>query len=130
MTQEELDALMNGDIDLDEGYEEEESFPSDSEDTKGISTDEPEQPGYRVSALHSWPPPPPTDDNKMVHQLDDVTKESEQKASEIFDLIEEISNDLSDGEKQVKTIHGVVQTNIELFQTLCTKFPHVEAFQT
>ncbi len=130
MTQEELDALMNGDIDLEEGYDEEVFPPSDSEDAGDISADESEQPGYRVSALHSWPPPPPTDDNKMVHQLDDVTKESEQKASEIFDLIEEISNDLSDGEKRVKTINGVVQTNIELFQTLCTKFPHVEAFQT
>jgi len=29
-----------------------------------------------------------TDENKMVHQLDDVTKESEEKATEIFDIIE------------------------------------------
>lgn len=131
MTQEELDALMNGDIDLDEGYEEENISPAqEEEDAIAAPEDEPEQPGYRVSALHSWPPPPPTDENKMVHQLDDVTKESEQKASEIFDLIEEISNDLSNGEKQIKTINGVVQSNIELFQTLCVKFPHVAAFQT
>ena len=66
----------------------------------------------------------------MVHQLDDVTKESEEKASEIFDLIEQISNDLGHGEKEVKAISGVVQSNIELFQTLCAKFPHIEAFQT
>jgi hypothetical protein len=130
MTQEELDALMNGDIDLEEGYEEEELPPASEENQDETVEEASEGAGYRVSALHSWPPPPPTDDNKMVHQLDDVTKESEQKASEIFDLIEQISNDLSGGEKEVKTVNGVIQSNIELFQTLCRKFPHVEAFQT
>lgn len=128
MTQEELDALMNGDIDLDEEYAEEE-VPLSAETDKAPE-DEPEAARYRASALHSWPPPPPTDENKMVHQLDDVTKESEEKASEIFDLIEGISSDLGKGEKRVKEISGVVRSNIELFQTLCAKFPHVEAFQT
>lgn len=134
MTQEELDALMSGEIDLDEAYEEpdlsevlEEVVEEDNTPKPYHETD-PDK--YRVSALHSWPPPPPTDDNKMVHQLDDVTKESEAKASEIFDLIEGISNDLSDGEKEVKTIRSVLKSNIELFSTLSTKFPNVEAFKT
>lgn len=137
MTQEELDALMNGDIDMDVGFEEAEeaadvSVPetsseeaSDDDHYNQIDPDK-----YRVSAMHSWPPPPPTDDNKMVHQLDDVTKESEQKASEIFDLIEGISNDLGDGEKNIKAIQTVVKSNVELFSTLSEKFPHIEAFKT
>jgi chemotaxis regulatin CheY-phosphate phosphatase CheZ len=137
MTQEELDALMNGDIDMDAGFEEAEeaadvSVPetsseeaSDDDHYNQIDPDK-----YRVSAMHSWPPPPPTDDNKMVHQLDDVTKESEQKASEIFDLIEGISNDLGDGEKNIKAIQAVVKSNVELFSTLSEKFPHIEAFKT
>ncbi|PHM17645.1 MAG: chemotaxis protein [Sulfuricurvum sp. PD_MW2] len=137
MTQEELDALMNGDIDMDVGFEEAEeaadvSVPetsseeaSDDDHYNQIDPDK-----YRVSAMHSWPPPPPTDDNKMVHQLDDVTKESEQKASEIFDLIEGISNDLGDGEKNIKAIQSVVKSNVELFSTLSEKFPHIEAFKT
>lgn len=137
MTQEELDALMNGDIDMDVGFEEAEeaadvSVPetsseeaSDDDHYNQIDPDK-----YRVSAMHSWPPPPPTDDNKMVHQLDDVTKESEQKASEIFDLIEGISNDLGDGEKNIKAIQAVVKSNVELFSTLSEKFPHIEAFKT
>jgi len=135
MTQEELDALMSGDIDLDEAFEEPESPIAKEELTleepsekNSLHDADPE--GYRVSAMQSWPPPPPTDDNKMVHQLDDVTKESEEKASEIFDLIEGISNDLSDGEKDVKAIRAVLGSNIELFTTLCAKFPHVEAFKT
>lgn len=134
MTQEELDALMNGDIDLGEGEEESASFPSEAsteedEDFENAH-DEIDSGNYRVSAMNSWPPPPPTDDNKMVHQLDDVTKESEEKASEIFDLIEGISNDLGKGEKQVKAVNAVIRSNIDLFETLSVKFAHVETFKT
>ncbi|MGD9716678.1 MAG: chemotaxis protein [Sulfuricurvum sp.] len=130
MTQEELDALMNGDMDLDETFEESETSQPDAAESEEAPSDEPDPHSYRVSALHSWPPPPPTDDNKMVHQLDDVTKESEQKATEIFDLIEGISNDLADGEKQIKKVGGILQGNIDLFETLSQKFPHVDAFKT
>ncbi|MFY9141296.1 chemotaxis protein [Sulfuricurvum sp.] len=135
MTQEELDALMSGDIDLDETYAEPESAETEEElpaeeAFEENPSEEINQDKYRVSAMNSWPPPPPTDDNKMVHQLDDVTKESEAKASEIFDLIEGISNDLGQGEKDVKKIRTVLGSNIDLFNTLTTKFPHVEAFKT
>lgn len=129
MTQEELDALMNEDIDMDMGDMAEEPMALESEEETQEtfnSVDDPD--GYRASAVHSWPPPPPTDDNKMVHQLDDVTKESEAKATEIFDLIEGISNDLTDAEDTVGEIDTILEANIALFETLCTKFPHVEAF--
>lgn len=136
MTQEELDALMNGDIDLDVGYEEEGKedlveIPVSADETlsdEPYNEMDPEK--YRVSAMHSWPPPPPTDDNKMVHQLDDVTKESEQKATEIFDLIEGISNELGQGEKDIKALKAIIGGNITLFTTLSAKFPHVDAFKT
>ncbi|MHB8100492.1 MAG: chemotaxis protein [Sulfuricurvum sp.] len=130
MTQEELDALMNEDMGMDEMMDEAVAPISEevSEDDEPFNkVDNPD--GYRASAVHSWPPPPPTDDNKMVHQLDDVTKESEEKATEIFDLIEGISNDLTDSEDTVAEIEIVLKSNIALFETLCTKFPHVEAFQ-
>lgn len=131
MTQEELDALMNSDIEVDDSDEVIGLAPSDeSAEEDDVPYNETDPNKYRVSATHSWPPPPPTDDNKMVHQLDDVTKESEEKASEIFDLIEGISNDLGNGEKQVKEVTAVLKSNIELFETLSVKFPHVEAFKT
>jgi hypothetical protein len=136
MTQEELDALMNEEIDMSEeeetsldAHEEIEDISADEEEVKSFnSIDDPH--GYRVSAMHSWPPPPPTDDNKMVHQLDDVTKESEEKASEIFDIIEAISNDLMDGEGTLKEVLNVINANVALFNTLSIKFPHVDAFKT
>lgn len=129
MTQEELDALMNEDLEMDEITESEESVDT-PEEIDHVFNDIENPHAYRVSAMQSWPPPPPTDDNKMVHQLDDVTKESEAKASEIFDLIEIISNDLGDGEKHIKNIKAIIDSNLALFTTLHTKFPHVEAFDT
>ncbi len=126
MTQEELDALMSGDIDLDEDLSEDEVL----EEIPDEPYNETDPALYRVSATHNWPPPPPTDDNKMVHQLDDVTKESEEKASEIFDLVDSIGCDLADGEKSIKKIKNLVTSNIELFNTLTVKFPNIEAFKT
>jgi site-specific recombinase XerD len=66
----------------------------------------------------------------MVHQLDDVTKESEQKASEIFDIIENISNELMEKEENINNVVESINSNITLFTTLSEKFPDVEAFKT
>ncbi|WP_373000850.1 chemotaxis protein [Sulfurimonas sp.] len=130
MTQEELDAMMNGEIDDIDGLEEETSEeiteePAPSND----SADTGLPPGYSDDTSHHWPLPA-TDENKMVHQLDDVTKESEEKATEIFDIIEVISNDLMEKEENISNAIEVLTSNIELFTTLSTKFPDVEAFQT
>ena len=132
MTQEELDALMNGGIDgMDEVESEtevEEEVADDSVDSEVPSSDA-KPDGYQDDTSHHWPLPA-TDENKMVHQLDDVTKESEEKASEIFDIIEVISNDLMDKEENLSAVIEVITSNIELFTTLTAKFPDVEAFKT
>ncbi|WP_294961409.1 chemotaxis protein [Sulfurimonas sp.] len=130
MTQEELDAMMNGEIDNIDGLEEDSSAeieeePAPSEDSQETGL----PPGYNDDTSHQWPLPA-TDENKMVHQLDDVTKESEEKATEIFDIIEIISNDLMDKEENISNVIEVIGSNIELFTTLSEKFPEVEAFKT
>jgi len=127
MTQEELDALMSGDADMDTVDEiaiENSGESSDKGDTESVTED-----NYRVSAGSAWPPPPPTDDNKMVHQLDDVTKESEEKASEIFDIIEALSNDAMDAEEEANKISEVFNQNIEKLTTLTEHFPQVATFR-
>ena len=65
-----------------------------------------------------------------MHQLDDVTKESEEKASEIFDIIEGISNDLMEKEENLNSIVANLEANVTLFTTLTQKFPDVETFKT
>ena len=139
MTQEELDALMAGatdDIDALGDEVSEEISDEDLESILGSNVVEEETPeeendslpsGYNNETSHHWPLPA-TDENKMVHQLDDVTKESEEKASEIFDIIESISNDLMDKEETLSSITDVLNSNVELFSTLSVKFPEVKAF--
>jgi len=133
MTQEELDALMDGGIDgIEEAedemeIEEELSDTSVDEEVDGSKDDIPD--GYSDDNSHHWPLPA-TDENKMVHQLDDVTKESEEKASEIFDIIENISNDLMEKEENLSSVIDVLSSNIELFTNLNKKFPDVQVFKT
>jgi len=121
MTQEELDALMNGETEEENEITEEEHSTEQSGDCRPN--------GYNNETAHQWPLPA-TDENKMVHQLDDVTKESEEKASEIFDIIENISNELMDTEEYLQKTSNTLSSNIELFETLTLKFSDVEAFQT
>lgn len=132
MNQDELDALMSGDMDDVEGLEEDivseipVEIPSENATEDSEDSDEPY--GYSEENSHHWPLPA-TPENKMVHQLDDVTKESEEKASEIFDIIEDISNQLMEKETNVERNIKVFGENVELFRTLTEKFPDVEAFK-
>ncbi len=128
MTQEELDALMSGEIDDLDGLEDEEVTDEQSADE--TDSEEVEEDDIVHDILEEKLPYPATDENKMVHQLDDVTKESEEKASEIFDIIEGISSDLMEKEESLERILETINSNIELFQTLSAKFPDVAVFQT
>ena len=75
-------------------------------------------------------PPPPTDQHKVVSQLDDVTKDSEIKAGEIFDKLEDISAFVGDTEELSNTLTQTLTDNIQMFEKLCAKFPNVESFKT
>ncbi len=126
MTQEELDALMSGDTDsMDSSDEDSDELVTKSESSEFEDT----PPNYTDDTSYQWPLPA-TDENKMVHQLDDVTKESEEKASEIFDIIEGISNDLMDAEGHMQTIENTLMSNIELFEKLSGKFVDIDVFIT
>ncbi len=134
MTQEELDALMSGGIDMDDDVSENEETQSDenvedvAEAVESEAEDDADTLAASVEAAEL--PLPATDENKMVHQLDDVTKESEEKASEIFDIIDDISNDLMEKEETLNDILKALNANVDLFGTLTTKFPDIETFKT
>ena len=139
MTQEELDALMAGDFD--EGEEETKSEPLEEASLEEDAAFEEEEVveelkaapkeihEYRASASMSWPPPPPTDDHKMVHQLDDVTKDSEIKASQVFDKLDSVNNFMMEAEDNAKEVIKLIESNITLFETLVSKFPNIAQFQ-
>ncbi|ASM35437.1 chemotaxis protein [Campylobacter sputorum subsp. bubulus] len=143
MTQEELDALMSGGLDdvslmdeetkddigdnIDEENIVDENEQKDSKNDDGLNSEEAKN--YKISSTSAWPPPPPTEDHKMVKQLDDVTKDSEVKATEMFDKLETITNFCADAENSGNSIIEGLDYNIELFTTLCEKFPNVETFK-
>lgn len=143
MTQEELDALMSGGLDdvslmdeetkddIEDNIDEEnivdENEQKDSKNDDGLNSEEAKN--YKISSTSAWPPPPPTEDHKMVKQLDDVTKDSEVKATEMFDKLETITNFCADAENSGNSIIEGLDYNIELFTTLCEKFPNVETFK-
>jgi len=131
MTQEELDALMAGDLDdelevLDEAEESTETSEQESEENDGIVVID--ENNFQIDASKQWPPPPPTDDHKVVNQLDNVTKDSEKKATEIMDKLEEINNHIMDIEADGNDIVAVLEKNIDIFEKLSSKFPDIAVF--
>jgi methyl-accepting chemotaxis protein len=129
MTQEELDALMSGETDFDsveldeETVEETTPPPANSNDDQAFDENK-----YDINTNDRWPPPPPIKDNKMVDQLDDVTRESEEKATQIFDIIEDISNGLMEAEERVVVINETLENNIATLEKLLVKFPQIQTF--
>lgn len=122
MTQEELDRLMNGDMD--------DVADVDTNATDDGSNDDEQyrKAEYDLGATKSWPPPPPLTENKVVHQLDDVTKESEEKATQMFDMLEQISNEQMSAEEQMNGIADTLNSTKELMSKLSAKFPQIDAF--
>lgn len=136
MTQEELDALLagGGDLDLDESAIEEsknkkKEEPKPKKEEKGAEATGFNADNYKLNANKEWPPAPPTNDYKVVHQLDDVTKDSEEKATEIFDKLESISTVLMDIEGDASSVLETLDKNLEIFTKLSEKFPTVETFK-
>jgi len=140
MTQEELDALMAGDLDEEMALMDDVqdlSSEGATEDDEEILEDESEidenlmvidKNNFKVDASQQWPPPPPTDDHKVVNQLDNVTKDSEKKATEIMDKLEEINNHIMDIEADSNDTITVLEKNVETFQKLSDKFPGIVLF--
>lgn len=120
MTQEELDALMSQDLDAQSLEASDEEQPEASD----VDSD-----GYRVSSQTQWPPPPPTSEHRVVHQLDEVTKESEEKSSQIFDILEAISNDAMESENLGGKLKEDLSAICETFTRLHQHFPSIKTFE-
>lgn len=133
MTQEELDALMSGE---DSGLQDIDSLDS-SQAGVGVDEGAGEEAGemrfdpndFRVHAAKSWPPPPPDKDHKVVHQLDDVTRDTEVKAGEVFDQLDIISSNAESIVKSTKKMKEYFVAQEELFTKLTEHFSHVESFK-
>lgn len=72
--------------------------------------------------------PPPSTEHKVVHQLDEVTRDSEVKAIEMMERLETIEGFFSKSEGVMREIKGVLAKNAQIFGTLCEKFSQVQTF--
>jgi len=126
MTQEELDALMAGG--LDEEFDEEESQERDdtTENTDEIKEEQNDEKDAEEEGVY---PPPADEKHRVVAQLDEVTKESEEKASEVLDKIDEISNVIADTTEGMEKIIEFLENEKELFTKLNNAFPHIKKFE-
>ncbi len=136
MTQEELDALMNGGdlenleaLETKEGAKEKGEVKEESSSQK-MTVKKEDAEKYGKISPNEWPPPPPTEEHKVVHQLDDVTRDSEVKATQIFDQLDLIGASAEKISKMVKKIQEPLQKHQEIFDNLHGHFPNVESFKT
>ncbi|WP_120944146.1 MULTISPECIES: protein phosphatase CheZ [Helicobacter] len=142
MTQEELDALINaGGLEamepLDKEAERNEMAHPKEEKEKTwddayehYRVDQKMAEKYGKVDSEEWPPPPPTEEHKVVHQLDDVTRDSEVKATQVFDQLDYISASSENIAKILKQIKAPLQKHLEIFETLAQAFPLIRTFQT
>jgi DNA repair exonuclease SbcCD ATPase subunit len=112
MTQEELDSLLNSDNEIqDISNETENEKNEDENDNEPIM------------------PPPADEDHKVVAQLDEVTKESEEKASEVLEIITSISDDIEKFKSTFEDILSFLEKHKALFEKLHEKFPDIKIFE-
>jgi len=114
MTQEELDALMQEDIDNIDDVEN-----TESEKDVDQNNDEEEE-------IY---PPPADEKHKVVAQLDEVTKESEEKAIQILDIMDNISASMSSTVEELNDVLKFLEHEKELFTKLSENFPKIKTFK-
>lgn len=118
MTQEELDALLNShndlenmeDIEEDDGEELENEIENNNEDEEIY-------------------PPPADDKHKVVAQLDEVTRESEEKASQVLEIITSIADDIERYISEFRNILEFLEHQKTIFEKLHEKFPDIKTFE-
>jgi hypothetical protein len=141
MSQEEIEALMGG-VDFEEESSEEENVDNNIEDDNyddilagidGISDDveEDSRAGGEEdnnSEEGLSPPYPVQNEHQIVNQLNEVADDSEEKASQIFDVLTFILDENDKLKKSNTEMTSFVKKQIELLESLNTKFPKINIF--
>ncbi len=73
-------------------------------------------------------PLPADKEHKVVNQLNEVAEDSEEKASQIFDVLSFILDENDVIQKETNKVSDFVNSQIKLLETLTVKFPNVEIF--
>ena len=119
------DDLIEDEDLADNDIEDNDTMEEDFEDDgfSDVLGDDDEREDYDIT------PPPADNKNKVVAQLDEVTKESEEKATQILDIMDEIGENVESNVDCIKEILEFLNKQKELFEKLHNKFPHVKTFE-
>ncbi|GKT29998.1 putative multi-domain containing protein, partial [Aduncisulcus paluster] len=71
-------------------------------------------------------PLPVSDENKVVNQLNEVADDSEEKASQIFDVLSFILDENSEISKYNKSMAEFIEQQSQLLESLSSKFPNAQ----
>lgn len=74
-------------------------------------------------------PLPVEKEHQVVNQLNEVAEDSEEKASQIFDVLSFILDENSEVEKQNKNMKVFIEKQVELLESLGNKFPNITLFK-
>ena len=74
-------------------------------------------------------PPPADNKHKVVAQLDEVTRESEEKATQILDIMDEISANTEENLNSLKDVLEFLKKHKTICEKLHQKFPHIKLFK-
>ncbi len=115
----------------------EENFDDILAGIDGISDNEPEQKtseevtsagDEEVASDGDKYPMPVENEHKVVNQLNEVAEDSEEKASQIFDVLSFILDENNNIQKYNKSMGEFVEKQIFLLESLGTKFPNIDVF--
>ena len=95
----------------------------DQKTTEEVSTDTKE-----VDSNEDKYPMPVENEHKVVNQLNEVAEDSEEKASQIFDVLSFILDENNEIQKYNKSMGTFVEKQIELLESLGAKFPNIDVF--
>lgn len=74
-------------------------------------------------------PLPVEKEHKVVNQLNEVAEDSEQKASQIFDVLSFVLDENNEIQKFNKELESYLEKEKELLEALSNKFPNIEIFK-
>ena len=110
-----------------EGMTSEEELPPS--DITNNDTSESTSSSNNSSMDESKYPMPIEKEHKVVNQLNEVAEDSEQKASQIFDVLSFVLDENSEVDKYNKQMAEFIDKQIELLDSLSSKFPNVAIFK-
>ncbi len=74
-------------------------------------------------------PLPVKNENKVVNQLNEVADDSEEKASQIFDVLSFILDENNDIQNYNKSMGEFIEKQVKLLESLSVKFPNITIFK-